>query len=187
MLSNKLKITAKHLTKNIDGTVMQKYRTLKYFFTRLNSCSNPSLALLSLGFCLLLIGPVNAAEYRSVLPQKAIAYDAPSAASKKLYVMAQGYPVEVIVDLGAWLKVRDQRSGLSWVEGKDLDKKRMILVTDQTDIKAAESLEAKLLATVEKDVVLELLSPRINKGWVKVKHQDGITGYIQSSAVWGLH
>lgn len=128
-----------------------------------------------------------AAEYRSIMPQKAIAYDAPSVASKKLYVMAQGYPVEVIVDLGAWLKVRDQRSGLSWVEGKDLEKKRMVLVTDNADIKAAGSAEAKLLATVEKNVVLELVSPNINKGWVKVKHQDGVTGYIQSSVVWGLH
>lgn len=120
-------------------------------------------------------------------PLKAIAYDAPSTQSNKLYVMGQGYPVEVIVNLGAWLKVRDQRSGLSWVEGKDLDKKRMVLVTDNTDIKAAESLESKLLATIEKDVVLELLSPKINKGWVKVKHRDGIMGYVQSSAIWGLY
>ncbi len=164
---------------------MKKYSIFQYFSSRIRFALNPSLVLLSLGFSFAM--SAQAAEYRSVLPQKAIAYDAPSAASKKIYVMDQGYPVEVIVDLGAWLKVRDQRSGLSWVEGKDLDKKRMVLVTDQTDIKSAESLDAKLLATVEKDVVLELLSPRINKGWVKVKHQDGITGYIQSSAVWGLH
>ncbi len=165
---------------------MQKYLTLKVFSSRFDLLSSPSLALLSLGFCLLFTGQVMA-EYRSIVPQKAVAYDAPSAASKKLYVMAQGYPVEVIVDLGAWLKVRDQRGGLSWVEGKDLDKKRMVLVTSHADIKETESAEAKLMATVEKDVVLELVSPNINKGWVKVKHQDGITGYIQSSAVWGLH
>jgi len=166
---------------------MQKYSMGHYFSSRIRLNLNPSLALLCLGFSLAFALPVQAAEYRSILPQKAIAYDAPSAASKKLYVMDQGYPVEVIVDLGAWLKVRDQRSGLSWLEGKDLDIKRMVLVTDKTDIKATGSLEAKLLATVEEEVVLELLSPRINRGWVKVKHQDGITGYIQSSAVWGLH
>lgn len=166
---------------------MQKYRTLTVFSSRFDWLSSPSLALLSLGFCLSFSGQALAAEYRSIVPQKAIAYDAPSAASKKLYVMPQGYPVEVIVNLGAWLKVRDQQSGLSWVEGKDLDKKRMVLVTSHADIKEAESAEAKLMATVEKDVVLELVSPNLNKGWVKVKHQDGITGYIRSSAVWGLH
>jgi SH3-like domain-containing protein len=155
----------------------------KYFSSRLN----PSLALLSLGFSLSFTMQVYAADFRSILPAKAISYDAPSAASNKLYIMHQGYPVEVIVNLGAWVKVRDQKSGLSWVEGKDLDTKRMVLVTDQTDIRETESADGKLIATVEKDVVLELLSPNMNWGWVKVRHQDGLSGYIQSSAIWGLH
>ena len=127
------------------------------------------------------------ATFLFVMPEKVVAYDAPSAASKKLYVMSQGYPVEVIVNLGEWVKVRDQLSGLSWVEGKNLDEKRTVLVTDKADIKAAQSLDAKLLATVEKDVVLELLSAQIDRGWIKVKHRDGIVGYIQSSATWGLY
>jgi SH3-like domain-containing protein len=152
-----------------------------------SSWLNPSLALLSLGFSLGFTMHAQAAEFRSILPAKAITYDAPSAESNKLYIMNQGYPVEVIVNLGAWVKVRDQRGGLSWAEGKDLDTKLMVLVTDNTDIREAESNEAKLLASVEKDVVLELLSPSINNGWVKVKHLDGITGYIQSSAIWGVH
>lgn len=156
-------------------------------FKIFSSWLNPSLVLLCLGFSFSFAIPANAAEFRSILPIKAISYDAPSAESNKLYIMNQGYPVEVIVDLGAWVKVRDQRSGLSWVEGKDLDSKRMVLVTDHTEIREAESTEAKLLATVEKDVVLELLSPSINKGWVNVKHQDGVAGYVQSSAIWGLH
>jgi SH3-like domain-containing protein len=159
----------------------------KHLISRFVSWVNPSLVLLSLGFSLGLSTPVQAADFRSILPAKAIAYDAPSAESTKLYIMEQGYPVEVIVNLGAWVKVRDQRRGLSWVEGKDLDTKHTVLVTDNTEIKDAESSDAKLLATVEKDVVLELLSPSINKGWVKIKHRDGIVGYIQSSAIWGLY
>jgi len=163
---------------------------MKFWFSKFKcffSWLNPNLAWLCLGFSLCFTIHAQAAEFRSIAPLKAITYDAPSVESGKLYIMQQGYPVEVIVNLGAWVKVRDQRSGLSWIEGKDLDNKRMVLVTDNADIKAAESAEAKLLATVEKDVVLELLSPNINRGWVKVKHQDGIAGYIQSSAIWGLY
>ena len=148
---------------------------------------NPSLVLLSLGFSLCMSTPVQAADFRSIFTEKAIAYDAPSAEAVKLYIMAKGYPVEVIVNLGTWVKVRDQRSGLSWVAGKDLDAQRTVLVTDNAEIKEKESADAKLLGTVEKDVVLELLSPSINKGWVKVKHRGGIVGYIQSSAIWGLY
>lgn len=156
-------------------------------FKCFSSWLNPSLVLLSLGFSLAFPMLAQAADFRSILPVKAITYDAPSTESNKLYIMNQGYPVEVIVDLGAWIKVRDQRSGLSWVEGKDLDSKQMVLVTDNTDIRETESVDGKLIATVEKDVVLELLSPKMNWGWVKVKHQNGISGYIQSSAIWGLH
>lgn len=162
---------------------MQKYSTSKYFSLWLT----PGLVMLGLGFLLSSTTQAYAAEFRSIMPEKVIAYDAPSAASKKLYVMSQGYPVEVIVNLGEWVKVRDQLSGLSWVEGKNLDEKRTVLVTDKADIKAAQSLDAKLLATVEKDVVLELLSAQIDRGWIKVKHRDGIVGYIQSSATWGLY
>lgn len=156
-------------------------------FKIFSSWLNPSLALLCLGFSLVFALPAQAADFRSILPTKAITYDAPSAESNKLYIMHQGYPVEVIVNLGSWVKVRDQRGGLSWVEGKDLDSKRMVLVTDQSDIREAESVEATLLATIEPDVVLELVSPSINQGWVKVKHRDGLVGYIQSSAIWGAH
>jgi SH3-like domain-containing protein len=148
---------------------------------------NPSLVLLSLGFSFCLSAQVQAADFRSILPAKAIAYDAPSVASTKAYIMTQGYPVEVIVNLGAWVKVRDQRGGLSWLEGKDLDVKKTVLVIANAEIKAAESADSALLASVEKDVVLELLSPNINQGWVKVKHRDGVTGYIHSNAIWGQY
>lgn len=162
-------------------------KSKRSIFDNFSSWLTPGIALLCLGFSLGFSLSAHAAEFRSILPNKAITYDAPSAASNKLYIMHQGYPVEVIVNLGAWVKVRDQQGGLSWLEGKDLDTKRMVLVTDQTDIRVAESAESALLATIEKDILLELLSPNINHGWVKVKHRDGIVGYIQSSAIWGVH
>lgn len=163
---------------------------MKYLLSIVNilvSHINPSKVFFCLGFSFCVVMHANAADFRSILPAKAITYDAPSVASKKLYIMNQGYPVEIIVNLGEWVKVRDKMSGLSWIEGKDLDTKRTVLVTDNVDIKEAESAESKLLATVEKDVVLDLVSPNIHNGWVKVKHQGGVVGYIQSSAIWGLY
>jgi SH3-like domain-containing protein len=163
---------------------------MKLVFSKFNAFFlglNPSLVSVSLGFCLCLTGQVQAADFRSILPAKAIAYDAPSTESTKSYIMTQGYPVEVIVNLREWIKVRDQRGGLNWLEGKDLDIKLTVLVTGLAEIKLAESAESTLLATVEKDVVLEVVSPGINQGWVKVKHRDGIIGYIQSRAIWGLY
>lgn len=127
-----------------------------------------------------------AIEYRSVSVPKAVLYDAPSAQAKKLFLLGQGYPLEVIVNLGEWVKVRDYQGGLNWVEAKQLSNQRMVIVTaSQAELRQAADASASLLGKVEKDVVLELLEPASN-GWVKVKHKDGLSGYVQTNVVWGF-
>jgi SH3-like domain-containing protein len=143
----------------------------------------PGLALLSLVFSF----SAYALEFRSVVPPKAVLYDAPSKEATKLFILSGGYPVEVIVNLGDWTKVRDQLGSLSWIENKQLSSRRMVLVVAKTDIRMAEDATSALLATVDKDVVLELVSPGIKNGWVKVKHRDGITGFVQIGSLWGAN
>ncbi len=131
-------------------------------------------------------------EFRSVASAKAVLYDAPSKEASKLYILGAGYPVEVIVNLGDWTKVRDQLGALSWIENKSLSSKRKVLVLAKTDIKSAEDVASALVATVDKDVVLELVLPNqgvlaIKNGWVKVKHRDGIMGFVQISNLWGAN
>jgi SH3-like domain-containing protein len=138
----------------------------------------------------LLPGMAAALEYRSVAVPKAVLYDAPSAQGKKLFVIGQGYPLEVIVNLDAWLKVRDNRGSLSWIDAKQVAAKRTVLVTmNRAEIHQTADASSTLLGRVEKDVVLDLLEPPsvdvTGKSWVKVKHADDITGYILTSAVWG--
>lgn len=127
-----------------------------------------------------------ALEYRSVSVPKATLYDSPSPQGKKLYLIGQGYPVEVIVNLGDWLKVRDNQGGLSWIEVKQLSAaKRTVLITQaQTELRQSADVTSILIAKLDKDVVLELLEPSKN-GWVKVKHKDGLTGYVLANATWG--
>jgi SH3-like domain-containing protein len=59
----------------------------------------------------------------------AVLYDAPSRAATPLYVVSRHYPLEVVVNLEAWVKVRDHAGALTWVEKKALGDKRMVLVT----------------------------------------------------------
>ena len=140
------------------------------------------LVVLGLAFSL----SANALEFRSIAPAKAILYDAPSLEADKLYILSQSYPVELIVNLNAWVKVRDASGSLSWVESKNLSSKRTVLLLAKTDIKSAEDPTSALVATVEKDVVLELVADRHN-GWLKVRHRDGVTGFVQVGSVWGIN
>lgn len=128
-----------------------------------------------------------ALEFRSVAVPKAILYDAPSSAAKRVLLLSQYYPVEVIVNLGDWLKVRDAKGGISWIEAKQLSSKRMVMVTaNNTEIRQAADAASSLVATLEKDVVLEVVDGKLNNGWLKVKHRDGVTGFILISSTWGF-
>ena len=133
----------------------------------------------------MLLPSLAAAEFRAVSVPKAIVYDTPSAQGKKLYLLGQGYPVEVIVNLAEWVKVRDQQGGLSWIDAKQLSTKRTLLIISPVEIKQTPEASGTTIARVEKDVVVDLLEPA-KSGWVKVKHRDGLVGFVQTSAVWGL-
>ncbi len=149
-----------------------------------NLHATPSL-LLGLVFSFLLVIPAWAADFRAVLVAKAVTYDAPSAEAKKMLIFTQGYPLEVIVNLGEWLKVRDAAGTLSWVEAKQMVQKRMVIATASTAVRQADNADAPLVATLEKDVAVELVADNKN-GWVKIKHAGGISGYVQSSQLWGM-
>ena len=127
-----------------------------------------------------------ALDFRSVAVPKAVLFDAPSSAAKKVLLLNQHYPVEVVVNLGEWLKVRDAEGSLNWVEAKQLSNKRTVLVKqNQAEIKQSADANAKVLATVDKEVLLELVDAKPNNGWLKVKHRDGLVGYLPIGAVWG--
>lgn len=146
----------------------------------------PRIKTLLFSALMLASAMASAVEFRSVMAPKAVLYDAPSVQGKKLYVMGQGYPVEVIVNLGDWLKVRDGQGSLSWIEARQLGEKRTVLVrTAGAEIRQSADGGAAVLGRAEQDVVLEMLEP-MNNGWVKVRHRDGLTGYISAATVWGF-
>jgi SH3-like domain-containing protein len=129
--------------------------------------------------------PALALDYRTVI-EAAPLYDAPSAKSKPLFVVLAGTPVELVVSLEGWSKVRDSRGDLAWVEKKHLTEKRNVIVRiDRAQVRAAAEDKAPLLFEAERDVVLELLEA-VPGGWVRVKHRDGQSGFLKAPQVWGL-
>jgi SH3-like domain-containing protein len=130
-------------------------------------------------------GLVQALDYRSIGAEHAILYDAPSLQAKRLFVAGKYYPVEIIVNLDQWAKVRDSAGDLTWVEKKNLKDARMVVVTvARVDVRQTADSNAPLAFQAERDVALELVEHGVT-GWLKVRHRDGQTGFIQASQVWG--
>lgn len=129
--------------------------------------------------------PAMALEYRSVAAP-AILYDAPSDQGKKLYIIARQTPVEVVVSLDKWVKVRDMAGGLAWIERARLSDARTLQVSAaRTVVRQKPDESAPAVFEVAHDVILEPAEPA-NAGWVKVRHRDGLAGYVRASDVWGL-
>ncbi len=133
-----------------------------------------------------LAGSALAIDYRSVDVPAAILYDTPSQKGKKLYLIKAQTPVEVVVRLDAWSKVRDVEGTLAWIESRSLSERRMLIVTAASaEIRQADKTDSSVVAELEKSVAVEFIEAA-SPGWAKVRHRDGATGYIRSTQVWGL-
>jgi SH3-like domain-containing protein len=131
-------------------------------------------------------GATVALDYRSVDVPVAILFDSPSQKGKKLYLIRAQTPVEVVVRLEGWAKVRDAEGTLAWVESRALGERRTLLVTaPKAEIRQSDRAEAAVLAELDKWVVVDFVEPA-SAGWVKVRHRDGVSGFIRGNQVWGL-
>ena len=125
-------------------------------------------------------------DFKTVGAAPVILYDAPSTKGGKLFVVPRGAPLEVVLAYGEWLKVRDVNGELAWTEAKGLSAKRNVIVkTPNLKIRATPDDAANAVFTADKGVLLEL-SESVAGGWIKVRHRDGLIGFVKQTEVWGI-
>jgi len=128
----------------------------------------------------------HALDFRSIEVPAAILYDAPSQKGKKLYLIRGQTPVEVVVRIEGWLKVRDAEGTLAWIEARNLGERRTLIVTAPgAEIRPCDKTDAAAVAVLDKWVVVDFVEPA-SPGWARVRHRDGTTGCMRSNQVWGL-
>lgn len=130
-------------------------------------------------------GGALALDYVSVTEPGTVLYDAPSLKAKKMFVVSRHMPLEQVINLDAWAKVRDSSGSLAWIEKRALGSKRYVLVTATlAAIYQSPDESSALLAKIQQQVTLEWLEST-GSGWIKVRHQNGVTGYVKTGDVWG--
>jgi SH3-like domain-containing protein len=139
------------------------------------------------------VAGATAAEFRATGEQPTILYDGPSAKSRAQYLYGRDVPVEIIVTLEGWAKVRDAGGTIGGIERKALADKRMLVVrVPVAEVRAGADDAAPLVFRAEQNVLLELAenvssaAAAANPGWVRVRHRDGATGYLRVAQVFGL-
>ena len=130
-------------------------------------------------------GWAQAADYVSLAEGPVIFYDAPSTKAKKLFVGSRYLPLEQVVSLDTWVKVRDGSGQLAWVERRMLSSKRFLVATGGlVTARSAADAEAAVVFQLRQQVAVEWLEDT-GTGWIKVRHTDGAVAYVKASEVWG--
>jgi SH3-like domain-containing protein len=149
-----------------------------------------SIAALALA---LASAPVVAADYRTTAEPSTVLYDAPSSRAKPMFVYGRDVPLETLVSVEGWTKVRDMQGAIGWVANKALAERRMLVVRGNiAEVRGAPEESAPVVFRAEHNVLLELAEPAssasstANPGWVKVRHRDGQTGFVRITQVFGL-
>lgn len=134
-----------------------------------------------------------AAEFRAVADQPTTVYDGPSVKAHPQFLYGRDVPVEVIVSVEGWAKVRDATGAIGWVDRKALSDKRTLQVrVPVAEVRASADENAPVVFRAEQNVLLELneaatsAGTTVNPGWVRVRHRDGQSGFVRISQVFGL-
>lgn len=135
----------------------------------------------------------NAADFRSTRDPATVLYDAPSVRAKPLFVYGREVPVESLVTVQGWTKIRDASGTIGWMQNPSLSDKRMLVVrAPGADVRAAPDMNAPVVFRADPNVLLELAEPAASPvapaapGWIKVRHRDGQAGYLRVAQVFGF-
>ena len=115
----------------------------------------------------------------------AILYDAPASQANKVAVVSPGYPLEVLVRLQDWVKVRDATGAIEWIQADALGPQRTVMVNvPQATVYAQPGAASQALFQVNQGVAFPLLGQ--GGGWAQVRLPNGASGYLPLAALWGL-
>ena len=147
-----------------------------------------SLARITLPLAALAAGMVHA-DFRQTSDAATIAFEGPSAKATKQFIYSRGTPVEVVVQIEGWVKVRDAQGTLAWVEKKALvDRINVQVRVAAADVLTAPDAASPVIFRAENGVLLQLVAPQPpNAGaWAQIRHRDGQVGFVRLDALFGL-
>ena len=128
---------------------------------------------------------VSIALYIAVGDKPAILYDGLSTKANKTFILARYQPLEVLVKLDKWTKVRDAEGTVGWIENSAIGDRRHAQVSAMTaEIRAMPSPASILAFEAQRGVLLEVTGPGAD-GWLPVRHRDSQSGFVRSVQVWG--
>jgi len=106
-----------------------------------------------------------------------------------VWELGKGFPLRVIGSKGNWLKVVDFEKDEGWVYKPLVTKRPHLIVKVQKNtakkinVRSGPGRQYKVIGMAYYGVVFKTM--KRGNGWVKVRHEDGLTGWVKRSLLWG--
>lgn len=125
-------------------------------------------------------------RFVSIGDKPAVMYDAPSTRANKQFIILRNTPMEVLVKLDKWVKLRDADGSTNgWIESEFIGQRRHVMVNvDSTEVRSAALESAASAFKAQRGVLLEATGAATD-GWLPVKHRDGQMGFVKLAHVFG--
>jgi len=136
-----------------------------------------------------LCGQASGITMVSVAGEKVNLRKGPSTQYPIIWELGKGFPLRVVTSKGNWLKVSDFESDVGWIYKNLVSRKPYLIVNKNKNSKARINIRSgpgtnyKIVGQAEYGVVFETLQR--GEGWVKVRHDTGLTGWVKRSLLWG--
>lgn len=134
-------------------------------------------------FCLVSAGAAVSAEYGSVAKDGVNLRSGPDTNKEILWEVFKGFPLQVLDRQGQWAQVVDFEGDKGWIYAPLLAKQKTVIVKVKTaNMRGGPGTNYEMVATVKYGVVFQPLEK--DGEWVKVRHEDGTTGWIFEKLLW---
>jgi SH3-like domain-containing protein len=106
------------------------------------------------------------------------------------YEYSKGFPLKVKLIKGQWVKIEDFENDSGWISKSSLSEIPYVIVKanrsseNKINIRIGPGDSYKIIGQAFYGVVFEKIDEK--NGWIKVRHDSGLVGWVISSLLWGL-
>jgi uncharacterized protein YgiM (DUF1202 family) len=135
-------------------------------------------------FSLLTFATAEAISLVSVKGENVNMRSGPGSNYSVLWELGKGFPLKVLDRKGGWVKVEDFEGDSGWIYGKLVAKNpHLIVKKKRVNVRSGPGGNYRLVGKANYGVVFKTI--KSSNGWVKVKHENGLTGWVRRDLLWG--
>ncbi len=129
------------------------------------------------------------AEMRSINGDKVNLRSGPGDEHNVKWEYGNGFPVKILSHKGNWLQIQDFENDKGWIHSSLLSKEPHVIVkvnkgkNKQINIRSGPGTKYKVVGKAYYGVVFK--KTKQQQGWINVKHESGLDGWIEGSLLWG--